>query len=156
MYVSACGVVFYVESVAQGLFTMKIRKSATAVAFLAIFAVIIAQPAHAQSVTSRTDQAAYSPGGTGTLYVTIVNTSPTQTMEIRNLTIYFPWASFGTDGKWDSASNNVSVNLSPYKVLTTSGSPGGGNIYTYNTPFTVPSWWGSNTGGCNVGSTNTR
>ena len=131
------------------------NKLAVTATILAVLAVAIAQPAHAQSITTRTDQASYTPGGTGTLYITIVNQSPTTTLEIRNLTIYFPWAGY-VDGKWASG-GNVSYNLSPYTVLTTSGSPGGGNIFLYNTAFTIPSWFGAFAGtNCPGGTTSTR
>ncbi len=130
------------------------RKLSMAIAITAIIALAIAPPAHAQTVTTRTDQASYTPGGSGTLFITIVNNSPTDTLELRNFTIYFPWAGF-VDGKWD-ASNNVSTNLAPYKVLTTSGSPGGGNIYTWSTTFNIPSWFGGSGFGNCPGSTNTR
>src|SRR2546430_13653480 len=113
-------------------------KLAVTVAIVAVMAVAFAPSAYAQTTTTRTDQASYTPGGTGTLYITVVNNSPTDTLEIRNLTIYFPWAGF-VDGKWASG-GNVSYNLAPYKVLTTSGSPSGGNIFTYNTQFSIPSW----------------
>src|SRR5437879_12211705 len=116
------------------------NKLVVTVAILAVMAVAFAPSAHAQTITTMTDQASYPPGGTGTLYITVVNPSSTDTLEIRNLTIYFPWAGF-VDGKWASG-GNVSYNLAPYKVLTTSGSPSGGNIFTYNTQFSIPSWFG--------------
>ena len=112
---------------------------------IAVLAVAFAPSVQAQVITTRTDQASYSPSGSGTLFITIVNDSPTDTLEIRNLTIYFPWAGF-VDGKW-AAGSNVTYNLAPYKVLTTSVSPGGGNIFTYNAQFTIPSWFGRFSGG---------
>jgi len=129
------------------------NKLVVTVAILAVMAVAFAPSAHAQTITTRTDQASYTPGGTGTLYITVVNPSSTDTLEIRNLTIYFPWAGF-VDGKWASG-GNVSYNLAPYKVLTTSGSPSGGNIFTYNTQFSIPSWFLSASSNC-PGNTTTR
>jgi hypothetical protein len=132
------------------------NKLVVTVAILAVIAVAFAPSAHAQTIATRTDQASYTPGGTGTLYITVVNPSSTDTLEIRNLTIYFPWAGY-VDGKWASG-GNVSYDLAPYKVLTTSASPGGGNIFTYNTQFSIPSWFltaGTNCPG-NPGSTTTR
>src|SRR5207245_10087511 len=129
------------------------NKLVVSVAILAVMLVAFAPSAHAQTTTTRTDQASYTPGGTGTLYITVVNNSPTDTLEIRNLTIYFPWAGF-VDGKWASG-GNVSYNLAPYKVLTTSGSPSGGNIFTYNTQFSIPSWFLSDSSHCQ-GNTTTR
>src|SRR2546428_491971 len=58
---------------------------AVTVAILAVMAVAFAPSAYAQTTTTRTDQASYTPGGTGTLYITVVNNSPTDTLEIRNL-----------------------------------------------------------------------
>ena len=127
---------------------MSLRNRLTvAVVMIAVIAVAWAPSAQAQIITTRTDQASYSPGGSGTLAITVVNDSPTDTLEIRNLTIYFPWAGF-VDGKW-AAGSNVTYNLTPYKVLTTSASPGGGNILTYNAQFTIPSWFGRFSSGSN-------
>lgn len=132
------------------------NKLAVTATILAVMAVVIAQPAHAQAITTRTDQASYTPGGAGTFYITVVNQSPTQTLEIRNITIYFPWAGY-VDGKW-AAGSNITNNLSPYQVLTTSASPGGGNIYLYSVQFTIPSWYGALNGNSNCpgGTTSTR
>ncbi len=125
-------------------------------ALVAVIAVATAPSAHAQQITTLTDQASYTPSGTGTVTITIVNNSPTNTLEIRNLTIYFPWAGF-VSGKWLTGAN-VTDNLSPYQVLTTSGSPGGGNIFTYSAQFTIPTWfgYGSGSANCPFGSTGTR
>src|SRR5207245_8706680 len=117
------------------------NKLAVTATILAVMAVVIAQPAHAQAITTRTDQASYTPGGAGTFYLTVVNQSPTQTLEIRNITIYFPWAGY-IDGKW-AAGSNVTFNLSPYQVLTTSGSPGGRHLYLNNLQFTLHSCYRS-------------
>src|SRR5438309_8954283 len=129
------------------------NKLVVTVAILAVIAVAFAPSAPAQAITTRADQASYTPGGTATLSITVVNPSSTDTLEIRNLTIYFPWAGF-VDGKWASG-GNVSYNLAPYKVLTTSGSPSGGNIFTYNTQFSIPSWFLSASSNC-PGNTTTR
>ena len=114
---------------------MKIRNSAIiAAALIAVLA--FATPVHAQTVSTRTDRASYVPGDSGTLFVTIVNESPTDTVEIRNITIYYPWAGF-VDNKWQG---NESLNLSPVEPLSTSS--GGKNIYNRQFTFTVPSWFG--------------
>ncbi len=97
----------------------------------------LGQPVHAQPVTTRTDRASYVPGDSGTLFVSVVNNSPTSTLEIRNLTIYFPWAQL-VDGKWPSGAN-VTVNLSPWPILGSQAS--GNNVYSYSTSFTIPSWF---------------
>ncbi len=68
------------------------------VALVAI-ALLLVAPVHAQPPTfTATDRAAYVPGDTGTLTFTISNTG-NQGLEIRNVTIYFPWAGYGPDGK---------------------------------------------------------
>lgn len=127
---------------------MNLKKKVMLIAALiAVIAVATAPSARAQQISTLTDQAAYSPGGTGTLTITIVNNSPTNTLEIRNLTIYFPWAGF-VNGKWLTGAN-ITDNLAPYQVLTTSGSPGGGNIFTYTTQFSIPSYFGYNSGSTN-------
>ena len=130
------------------------RKLIVVAALLVVIAMVIVQPAHAQTITYRYDQASYTPGSSGTIYFTIINTSAGNTLEIRNITLYFPWAGF-YNGNWQGG--NISVNLSPFKVLTTSGSPGGGNIYAWSTGFTVPGWYPGGTGGTSCpGGTNTR
>lgn len=119
----------------------------------AVLAVAIAMPqlAHAQTLSQRTDRASYVPGDSGTLILTFVNESPTETVELRNITVYFPWAGY-VDGKWQG---NVSDNFGP-KQLGTSGS--GQNIYTHPVTFTIPSWYsgGSLGYGCPGGTVTTR
>ncbi len=116
----------------------KIVKNSAAVAALLVVTLVLAQPVHAQTLSVRADRASYVPGDSGTLFISIVNESPTQTVEIRNITVYFPWAGF-VDGKWQGG--NVSVNLSPFKSLTTSS--GGDSIYNNpGIPFTIPGWFG--------------
>jgi hypothetical protein len=118
----------------------KIRNSAI-LAILAILAIaIIGQPAHAQNVTigGQYDQASYVPGQSGTLTVSIVNDGGNP-IELRNITIYFPWAQL-INGKWPtSPAANVSDNISPFVEIGSQSS--GSNIYTWSTSFTVPSWY---------------
>jgi hypothetical protein len=115
----------------------KTGKSIVAIALAILVLATLGQTAHAQSLTARYDRASYVPGDSGTLTVTVVNTSPTDTVEIRNLTVYFPWAEL-VDGKWPSGAN-VSINLSPWKTLGSSSS--GSNTYTNSFSFTIPSWF---------------
>src|SRR3989442_14153403 len=115
------------------------NKLAVPATILAVMAVVLAPPPLAQAITTRTDQASYTPGGAGTFYITVVNQSPTQTLEIRNITIYFPWAGY-VDGK-SVAGSNVLFNLSPYQVLTTSVSPGACSLYLCIVQVTIPSWY---------------
>ena len=109
-------------------------------ALLAFLIAGIATPVHAFQTNVRGDRASYVPGDVGNLIVTIVNDSPTETMEIRNFTVYFPWAGY-LDGKWYTQ-GNVSFNLNPYKVLTTNTGTAPDNVYTYQAQFSIPSWFG--------------
>ncbi len=117
----------------------KMGKRLVAAALVLVTLVALGTPVHAQQVNARYDRASYVPGDSGTLFISIVNNSPTSTLEIRNLTIYFPWAQL-VDGKWPSSGANVTVNLSPWVVLGSQGS--NNNIYLYSTSFTIPSWYG--------------
>ena len=122
------------------LMNRKTGKRAVIATLAAIALIVLAQPAHAQQLTARYDRASYVPGDSGTLTVSIVNTSPTDTVEIRNLTIYFPWAQL-IDGKWPSGVN-VSINISPWQTLGSSAS--GNNVYTKSFGFTTPTWYSGN------------
>ena len=111
-------------------------------------------PAHAQpTVNWRPDKSAYAPGDSGTLTLTIFNTLGNP-LAVRNVTVYYPWAGYDTNGKW-VANANITNNFSPPMALATTGA----NNFSYTTPqFTIPSWWGSNSQvqfGC-PGTTNTR
>ncbi len=131
--------------------TMKPQIPSLVVVALLAIVIAIPQPAHAQTLSQRTDRSSYVPGDTGTLILTFVNESPTETIELRNLTIYFPWAGY-IDAKWQG---NVTENFSPFKALLTSGS--GQNIYTHQVTFTIPSWYSGSSLGFNCpGTTITR
>jgi len=132
----------------------RFRNSAIA-AVLAIVAIAaIGQPAHAQgfSLNTRPDRASYVPGDAGTLTVSIINTG-TQVIQLNNLTVYFPWAGFGPDGKWQG---NSTSNYSSQFI----GAPGGSTPTTFTTTFqfTVPTWYGQiqPSGGCGGGTSTTR
>ena len=84
-------------------------------------------------ITLETDRASYVPGDSGTLTVTIINTNTNSPLEIRNITAYFPWAGYA-GSTWQG---NVSKNISPFAELTSSN--GGGNTYSFQTGFTLPS-----------------
>src|SRR5207245_9705056 len=49
------------------------NKLVVTVAILAVMAVAFAPSAYAQTITTRTDQASYTPGGAGTQYITVLN-----------------------------------------------------------------------------------
>jgi hypothetical protein len=132
----------------------KIQHSALAITLLALVLASVSLPAYAQpTVNTRPDKSAYAPGDTGTLTITIINTigSP---LAIRNITVYYPWAGYDTNGKWLSNAN-FTYSLSPNKALATTGA----NNYSYTTPtFNIPSWWGLTSPvqfGC-PGNTNTK
>jgi len=117
---------------------IRIRKCLLATLLLIAFIATFGQTVHAQPTTSvQTDRASYVPGDSGTLTVTIINNSPTDTLEIRNLTIYWPWAQY-VNGQWPSGANTTQ-NLSPWPLLGSSQS--GSNIKTYSYSFSVPSWF---------------
>ncbi len=132
----------------------KFRKSVIA-AVLAIVAIAaIGQPAHAQgfSLNTRPDRASYVPGDSGTITITIINTG-TQVIQLNNLTVYFPWAGFGSDGKWQG--NSTSTFSSQFI-----GAPGGSTptMFTTTFQFTTPTWYGTvqPNGGCGGGTSTTR
>lgn len=118
---------------------MKMKIVTTVILAMLALAIAVTQPVQAQTIAARTDRASYVPGDTGTLYVTIVNESPTNTLELRNITVYFPWAQL-VDGKWPTGAN-VSVNLNPWKLLGSSAS--GNNVHTEPITFSIPSWYGA-------------
>jgi hypothetical protein len=116
----------------------KFRNSAIA-AVLAIVAIAaIGQPAHAQgfSLNTRSDRASYVPGDAGTLTITLINTG-SQVIQLNNLTVYFPWAGFGPDGKWQGNSSSTYSN----QFI---GAPGGNTqtMFTTTFQFTIPTWYG--------------
>ncbi len=118
----------------------KIGKRAVAAALVIVAIVALGQPVHAApTISTRTDRASYVPGDSGTLTVSIVNLSGSSTVELRNITVYFPWAQL-VDGKWPSSGANVSINLSPWVTLGSVNS--NNNVYLYSTSFTIPSWYG--------------
>ena len=116
----------------------KIGKSLAAAAIVAIALVSLGQTAHAQSIAARYDRASYVPGDSGTLSVTVINDSPNAGLEVRNLTIYWPWAQL-VDGKWPTGAN-MSDNLNPWPSLGSKNS--GNNVLVKTYSFTIPSWYG--------------
>jgi hypothetical protein len=119
---------------------MKIQIGKRIIAALLVIVAIVAlgQSAHAQpNISTQSDRASYVPGDSGTLTVTLVNPDNSATMEIRNITVYFPWAQY-VNGAWPSGAN-VSQNLSPWPVLGSVQS--GNNIKTFTFSFTIPSWF---------------
>ncbi len=117
----------------------KIRTWTIATALALIIFSTIGQTVHAQTSESfRFNNAAYVPGDTGTVTYYITNTAG-QTISLKNLTFYFPWAGYDPSGKWQG---NISINFSPWKTLVTN--PAGGNVtYSNQVSFQVPTWFGA-------------
>lgn len=125
---------------------MKIRIGKQIIAALLVVVAIAAvgQSAHAQpTISTQADRASYVPGDSGTLTVTLVNPSAQNTLEVRNITVYFPWAQY-VNGAWPSGAN-ASQNLSPWPILGSANS--GNNIKTFTFTFTIPSWFSGSLGG---------
>ena len=129
------------------------RVIAATIVVITIFA--LGPTAHAQNFNlyTRADRASYVPGDSGTLTVTIVNTG-SSVIQLNNLTVYFPWAGFDSNGKWQGNSTASYSN-------TFIGAPGGTTSTTFTTSFqfTIPTWYGGSfigfSGNCN-GSSSTR
>src|SRR2546422_1968776 len=118
----------------------KLGRPATAISLLALIVAAFSMPAHAQTVNWRADKSAYIPGDTGTLTITIINTG-SNPLEVRNVTVYYPWAGYDTNGKWLTG-GNISYNFSPFKELTSVS--GGANKIFFTTPsFSFPSFLGA-------------
>ena len=131
-----------------------IAHSILGLSLLTLILGTISLPAHAQpTVNFRPDKSAYAPSDSGTMTLTIFNTVGNP-LAIRNITVYYPWAGYDTNGKW-LPNANYTQNLSPIVALATSGA----DNYTYTTQsFSIPSWWGQGSQiqfGC-PGGTNTR
>src|SRR2546428_6155851 len=108
----------------------KLGRPATAISLLALIVAAFSMPAHAQTVNWRADKSAYIPGDTGTLTITIINTG-SNPLEVRNVTVYYPWAGYDTNGKWLTG-GNISYNFSPFKELTSVS--GGATKISYTLP----------------------
>ncbi len=114
---------------------MKTRNSVPVVALL-ILAIAFVLPAHAQTPGIRWDRASYVPGDSGTLSLTFVNDDPSFVVQIKNITIYWPWAGLGPDGKWQSGSNTT-------LPFTNQFIPAKGGTFVASSNFNVPSWFGT-------------
>ena len=116
----------------------KIGKRLIAVVLAAVVVASLGQTVHAQpQISIQPDRASYVPGDSGTFTVTLTNNDPTTTLEIRNLTVYFPWAQY-VNGNWPSGAN-ATMNLSPWPILGSANS--GRNNQAYSFSFTIPSWF---------------
>jgi hypothetical protein len=126
----------------------KTRASIIAAALTLIILSTIGQTVHAQTSESfRFNNSAYVPGDTGTVTYFITNTAG-QTIAVKNMTIYFPWAGYDPSNKWQG---NISINFAPWKTLVTN--PSGGNItYSNQVSFQVPTWFGASFQSHNCGN----
>jgi hypothetical protein len=117
----------------------KTRASIIAAALTLIILSTIGQTVHAQTSESfRFSNSAYVPGDTGTVTYYILNTAG-NTISLKNLTFYFPWAGYDPLNKWQG---NITINFSPWKTLVTN--PQGGNVtYSNQVSFQVPTWFGA-------------
>jgi hypothetical protein len=132
--------------------TMKILTGKRIIAALLVVVAIAAvgQSAHAQpTISTQADRASYVPGDSGTLTITLINPSGQNTLEIRNITVYFPWAQY-VNGAWPSGANATQDLAKPWPVLGSAQS--GNNIKTFTFTFTIPSWYSGTFGGSGFGN----
>jgi hypothetical protein len=116
----------------------KIGKVAIATAIVIAILVGTGYPVHAQgfNIYAKADRSSYVPGDSGTMTITIVNTG-SGPLQLNNITVFWPWAGFGSDGKWQG--NQTSTYSGQFLAA-----PGGTSSSTFTTTFqfTIPSWWG--------------
>lgn len=119
----------------------KTRKRIIATAITVIFLAALGQPVHAQqaNTSAQYDRASYIPGDSGTLTVTLINNNPSASLEVRNITIYWPWAQL-VAGKWPSGANLTDNFATPWPTVGSKNS--GNNIMTKSYSFSIPSWYG--------------
>lgn len=87
---------------------MQMKNALLTMLALAIISTVAIAPIHASfnpAIYTRTDKAAYSPGDSGILYITIRNLG-TQAFTVKNISITYPWFGYVTD-HWDG---NVTIN----------------------------------------------
>ena len=111
---------------------MKMKSITITLLAIGILGIVAATPTHAAlaglSVYARTDKASYSPGDSGTLFITVRNQG-TNAFTIKNITVTYPWKFFVTD-HWVG---NTTTVLSPVAALAA------GQTYNAQYTFTVPS-----------------
>ncbi len=132
----------------------KIRRGAIVGTLIAAVLATVSVPAHAQfNVFAKVDRASYVPGDSGTLTITIVNTG-SGPLQLNNITIYFPWAGFDSNGNWQGNTSSSSTQL-----IAAPSSSNPQPKYTFPSfSFTIPSWFGytSSSFGTCPGTPNTR
>jgi len=131
------------------------NKLAVTATILAVMAVVIAQQhTHKQYHPDRSSIITH-PAVRAHSTLRLSTKARPRHFEIRNITIYFHGQATSTvNGPQAATLQTISHH---YQVLTTSASPGGGNIYLYSVQFTIPTWYGSLNGNSNCpGAARTR
>ena len=109
---------------------MKMKSITITLLAIGIFGLSAVTPGHAAlpglAIYAHTDRASYSPGDTGTLFLTVRNQG-TSAFTIKNVTVTYPWKAFITD-HWEG---NFTSTISPQAVA-------GGQTYNNQYSFTVP------------------
>ena len=126
----------------------KVRTLSIATGIL-ILTVALLVPVQAQTPFIRWDRSSYVPGDAGTLYLAFVNNDPSTVLQIKNITIYWPWAGFGPDGKWQNGSNTT-------QTYTNQFVPTKGGTFVPSATFTIPSWYGGQNRNTNCGNGHTQ
>src|SRR5437867_5115711 len=110
---------------------MKMKSITITLLAIGIFGLAAVTPGHAAlpglAVYAHTDRASYSPGDTGTLFLTVRNEGTSQ-FTVKNVTVTYPWKAFITD-HWEG--NFTAVITTPQTLAT-------GQTYNNQYPFTVP------------------
>jgi len=81
---------------------MKMKSIPMSLIAVSIISLAFIAPIHASYqplIFARTDKPSYSPGDSGTLFITVRNQG-TQAFTVKNLTVTYPWHAFITD-HWD-------------------------------------------------------
>ena len=116
---------------------------------LMVLTIALLLPVHAQTPFIRWDRSSYVPSDSGTLYLTFVNNDQTFVLQIKNITIYWPWAGFGPDGKWQGGSNTTQTYTNQYVPVK-------GGTFVASATFNIPSWFGGQNGNTNCGNGHTQ
>ena len=110
---------------------MKMKRIPVALLAAAIIGLVMTTPTHAAlsglAIYARTDKSSYTPGDSGTLFVTVRNQGTTA-FTVKNISVTYPWKAFITD-HWDGNFTDASIN----QALAT------GQTYNKQYTFTVPS-----------------
>jgi hypothetical protein len=110
---------------------MKMKSITITLLAIGMLSLITLAPAHAAlpglAIYARTDRASYTPGDSGTLFITVRNQG-TSAFTIKNVSVTYPWKAFITD-HWDGNFTTSGIT----QALAT------GQTYNTQYTFTVPS-----------------